>query len=43
MHILMNLLVQIFLGVALELVHCWWRVALVYVAGVAAGSMGEYE
>lgn len=40
MHIMMNLIIQIFLGVALELVHCWWRVALVYVAGVAAGSMG---
>lgn len=40
MHILMNLIVQIFLGTALELVHCWWRVALVYVAGVIAGSMG---
>lgn len=40
MHIVMNLLVQIFLGVALELVHCWWRVALVYLAGVLAGSMG---
>ncbi|XP_055612379.1 rhomboid-related protein 2-like [Uranotaenia lowii] len=39
-HITMNLLVQIFLGVALELVHCWWRVALVYLAGVLAGSMG---
>lgn len=40
MHIVMNLMVQIFLGVALELVHCWWRVALVYLAGVLAGSMG---
>lgn len=40
MHIMMNLIIQIFLGVALELVHHWWRVALVYVAGVAAGSMG---
>lgn len=40
MHIMMNLIIQIFLGVALELVHCWWRVALVYLAGVAAGSMG---
>ncbi|CAO1422679.1 unnamed protein product [Diamesa hyperborea] len=40
MHILMNLIVQLFLGVALELVHHWWRVALVYIAGVAAGSMG---
>lgn len=40
MHLLMNLIVQIFLGVALELVHCWWRVAMIYVAGVVAGSMG---
>lgn len=40
MHILMNLIIQIFLGVALELVHQWWRVALVYLAGVVAGSMG---
>lgn len=40
MHILMNLIIQIFLGVALELVHQWWRVALVYLAGVLAGSMG---
>lgn len=40
MHLFMNLLVQIFLGTALELVHCWWRVALIYLAGVFAGSMG---
>lgn len=78
MHLMMNLLVQLFLGTFLELgimiaceldhsnpkhvifgsfkikffyslnsfinflkiVHCWWRVALVYLSGVAAGSMG---
>lgn len=40
MHIVMNLIVQIFLGVALELVHQWWRVSLVYLAGVLAGAMG---
>jgi rhomboid-related protein 1/2/3 len=40
MHIMMNLIVQIFLGIALEIVHCWWRVVLVYLAGVLAGSMG---
>lgn len=40
MHLMMNLLVQLFLGTALELVHCWWRVALVYLSGVLAGSMG---
>ncbi|XP_067637635.1 rhomboid-related protein 2 [Eurosta solidaginis] len=40
MHLFMNLVIQIFLGVALELVHHWWRVALIYLAGVLAGSMG---
>ncbi|XP_034664436.1 protein rhomboid [Drosophila subobscura] len=40
MHLMMNLIIQIFLGIALELVHHWWRVALVYLAGVLAGSMG---
>lgn len=40
MHLFMNLIIQIFLGVALELVHHWWRVALIYLAGVLAGSMG---
>ncbi|CAK1589960.1 unnamed protein product [Parnassius mnemosyne] len=38
-HLVVNLLVQLFLGVPLEMVHRWWRVALVYVAGVAAGSL----
>lgn len=40
MHIVANLIVQIFLGIALELVHQWWRVSLVYLAGVVAGSIG---
>lgn len=40
MHLMMNLLIQILLGVALELVHHWWRVSLIYLAGVIAGSMG---
>lgn len=38
-HLLVNLLVQLFLGVPLEMVHRWWRVVLVYFAGVVAGSM----
>ncbi|KAL0818525.1 hypothetical protein ABMA28_008968 [Loxostege sticticalis] len=38
-HLLVNLLVQLFLGVPLEMVHRWWRVTLVYLAGVAAGSL----
>lgn len=25
---------------SLQIVHCWWRVALVYLSGVLAGSMG---
>jgi rhomboid-related protein 1/2/3 len=32
-------LVNLFL-LNLFLVHCWWRVSLVYLAGVLAGSMG---
>lgn len=40
-HILGNLVLQFFLGLALELVHHWWRVSLVYVAGVLAGSLGH--
>lgn len=39
-HIFFNLIIQLFLGIALELVHCWWRVALVYLAGVISGSLG---
>ncbi|XP_075984200.1 rhomboid-4 isoform X2 [Anticarsia gemmatalis] len=38
-HLVVNLLVQLFLGVPLEMVHRWWRVVLVYLAGVAAGSL----
>ncbi|XP_071447141.1 rhomboid-related protein 2 [Hetaerina americana] len=39
-HIWMNLLVQLALGVPLEMVHGWWRVLAVYLAGVVAGSLG---
>ncbi|XP_023243503.1 rhomboid-related protein 3-like isoform X1 [Centruroides sculpturatus] len=39
-HIFFNLLVQIILGIPLEMVHKWWRVGLVYMAGVIAGSLG---
>lgn len=28
------------LGIPLEMVHKWWRVLLVYFAGVIAGSLG---
>ncbi|XP_034945072.1 rhomboid-related protein 2 isoform X2 [Chelonus insularis] len=39
-HILVNLLVQIMLGIPLEMVHKWWRVLIIYIAGVIAGSLG---
>ncbi|KAK8785473.1 hypothetical protein V5799_008163 [Amblyomma americanum] len=40
-HIFFNLLVQLILGIPLEMVHKWWRVMLIYVGGVAAGSLGS--
>ena len=39
-HLVVNLLVQILLGIPLEMVHKWWRVLLIYMAGVVAGSLG---
>lgn len=39
-HLVVNLVVQIMLGIPLEMVHGWWRVLLVYLAGVMAGSLG---
>ncbi|GJQ85974.1 rho-4 [Trypoxylus dichotomus] len=39
-HLLVNVLVQNLLGTILEMVHGWWRVSLVYFAGVLAGSLG---
>ncbi|XP_060533892.1 rhomboid-related protein 2-like [Cylas formicarius] len=38
-HITVNMLVQLTLGVPLEMVHRWWRVLLVYLLGVVAGSL----
>lgn len=37
----MNLIIQIFLGVFLEVQNSWWRVTIIYVTGVVAGSMGQ--
>ncbi|XP_011871468.1 PREDICTED: protein rhomboid isoform X3 [Vollenhovia emeryi] len=39
-HLVVNLLVQIMLGIPLEMVHKWWRVLIIYIAGVLAGSLG---
>lgn len=38
-HILFNILIQLALGIPLEMVHKW-RVVLIYLAGVIAGSLG---
>lgn len=32
-------MVALFVGVPLEMVHRWWRLLLLYVAGVLAGSL----
>lgn len=40
-HILSNLLIQLFLGIPLEMVHKWWRVGVVYMTGVIAGSLAS--
>ena len=40
LHLIFNVIVQLCLGVPLELIHKWWRVGLLYMAGVAAGSLG---
>lgn len=39
-HLAANLIYQIVFGIALEVVHHWWRVGLIYLAGVLAGSLG---
>jgi rhomboid-related protein 1/2/3 len=40
LHLVFNLLVQLGLGIPLELVHKGWRIGLIYLAGVVAGSLG---
>lgn len=39
-HIISNLIVQLLLGIPLEMVHKFWRVGVVYISGVIAGSLG---
>jgi rhomboid-related protein 1/2/3 len=41
LHLVVNLLVQVMLGIPLEMVHKWWRVLIIYFAGVVAGSLGH--
>jgi membrane associated rhomboid family serine protease len=40
MHLVVNMMVLLMLGIPLEMVHHWWRVLIVYLAGVVAGSLG---
>lgn len=39
MHLIVNLSVQILLGVPLEMVHKWWRILVIYFAGIISGSL----
>ncbi|XP_045581868.1 rhomboid-related protein 2 [Procambarus clarkii] len=38
-HLLSNVMVALFVGIPLEMVHRWWRLLILYVAGVLAGSL----
>lgn len=38
-HITFNVLMQLMLGIPLEMVHRGWRIMIVYLAGVIAGSL----
>lgn len=41
MHILFNLIFQLLLGLPLEVVHKFWRVIIIYIFGVLAGSLAH--
>lgn len=41
MHLVGNLIFQLLLGLPLEFVHKWWRVLIVYLCGVIAGSLAH--
>ncbi|XP_023333181.1 rhomboid-related protein 1 [Eurytemora carolleeae] len=38
-HIIFNILIQLILGIPLEMVHRWWRVLFIYISGVLFGSL----
>lgn len=40
LHIVANLFIQLPLGIILEYLNSWWRVMIVYLAGVLSGSLG---
>ncbi|XP_046547424.1 rhomboid-related protein 2-like isoform X3 [Haliotis rubra] len=41
LHILSNMIFQLLFGLPLEIVHKWWRVMVVYLCGVIAGSLAH--
>ncbi|XP_064616451.1 rhomboid-related protein 2-like [Liolophura sinensis] len=41
LHILFNLIFQLLLGLPLEMVHKWWRILVIYLLGVLAGSLAH--
>lgn len=40
-HLVINLVFQLFLGLPLEIVNKWWRVMIVYFCGVIGGSLAH--
>ncbi|KAL3312044.1 hypothetical protein Ciccas_009369, partial [Cichlidogyrus casuarinus] len=40
-HIAFNCIVQLLLGILLEIIHKFWRVGIVYILGVIAGSLAQ--
>ena len=40
-HIANNLVLQLVVGIPLEMVHGWWRIALCYLLGSTMGSLGH--
>lgn len=39
LHILGNMIVQVYYGFVLEVTHGWWRVSVVYIGGALGGSL----
>jgi membrane associated rhomboid family serine protease len=40
-HLYSNMVLQLVLGVTLEIYHGWWRVLIMYLTGGAAGCLGH--
>nr|KAG5703074.1 hypothetical protein BaRGS_016235 [Batillaria attramentaria]KAG5706594.1 hypothetical protein BaRGS_005664 [Batillaria attramentaria] len=41
LHIIYNMVAQLLFGFTFEMVHGWWRVAIIYNVGVTAGSLAH--